>query len=436
MDLLRARFSGWLWAMVAVGSSGLAAECCGSDAPAQKASERTEAESAKPETRDVRSPHFLIHTDLSPGEASELVERMETMLRLISAYWGRPARGVIECYVVHNLDEFPARKMHPVGIREVRTAGGMTLMEVMADGKRNSAKSVVYACGRPEVVQHEAVHAYCHQTFGRIGPVWYSEGMAEMGHYWAEDDHSICADRREIEFLRKNPPKSLAEPLSSSQTSGDGWQNYASRWALCHFLVYNPNYSQQFLVLGRGFLTGKDVSFEKTYGAVTRQLFFEYVLFLRNIGPGYRVDLCAWDWKKKFAGLPPGRSLTATVAAGRGWQPTGLMVRAGARCEYLAAGTWTIHGASEAVDANGDGQGRGRLVGAWMKDYQLGEEFELGTKGSFSAAADGDLYLRCRNDWGKLAGDSGHVRVKFKLEGRGPSLGEIEDRAAGQSGDE
>ena len=102
MDLRCARFSGWLWAMVAVASCGFAAECRGCEAPAQAAQERTDTASAKHETRDVHSQHFLIHTDLSLGEADALLERMETMLRLFSAYWGRPTRGVIECYVVRN----------------------------------------------------------------------------------------------------------------------------------------------------------------------------------------------------------------------------------------------------------------------------------------------------------------------------------------------
>ena len=380
--------------------------------------EETKAEACA--VRDVRSRHFLIHTDLSPDEADDFVERLEAMLGQISTYWGQPMRGVIECYVIRNLDKFPVAAIAPAGVRGVKTVGGVTLMQVHREGKRQVAKSVVYASARLEVVQHEVVHAYCHQTFGRIGPVWYSEGMAEMGHYWKEGDTAVHADPREIEFLRNNPPKSLAEPLSPAQVTGDCWQNYASRWALCHFLVSNPNYSHQFRQLGRGLLAGKDVSFEQTYAATTRQLFFEYLFFLQHISRGYRVDLCAWDWKKKFAGLQPGRTQTVAIAAGRGWQPTGLTVRAGTQYEYLAAGAWQIAGEPEAVDADGDDQGRGRLVGVLMKDYRLGAEFELGAKGSLRLEADGDLYLRCRNAWNELAGDRGHVTVKFQLQGQGP----------------
>ncbi len=48
-----------------------------------------------------------------------------------------------------------------------------------------------------------------------------------------------------------------------------------------------------------------------------------------------------------------------------------------------------------------------------MKDYRLGGEFELGAQGSLNLEAEGDLYLRCRNDWTELAGDSGRITVMF-----------------------
>ena len=75
--------------------------------------ERPNADVAAP--ADYRSRHFLMHTDLPPEEANELLGRLETMLTLISDYWGRPPSGVIECYVVRNLDQWPPASMAPEG---------------------------------------------------------------------------------------------------------------------------------------------------------------------------------------------------------------------------------------------------------------------------------------------------------------------------------
>jgi hypothetical protein len=416
MDLSYARGSGCRRAVVVTLFLGFLLFCHACAAHAQLSVKPEKAPAEASGIKDVRSRHFFLHTDLARSEADQLVERLEVLLDHISTYWGQPMRGLVECTVIRNLKAFPVNAIKPDGERGVKSCGGVTLMYFHHEGKRQVVKSAVFALARLEVLQHELVHAYCHQTFGRVGPIWYSEGMAETAHYWKEGDPAVHADSREIEFLRDHPPKSLDAVLSPTQVTGDCWQNYASRWALCHFLVSNPNYSRQFRQLGRGLLTGKDVSFQRTYAAVTPELFFEYRCFLRHISEGYRVDLCAWNWKKKFAGLERRQSQTAAIGAGRGWQPSGLSIRAGATYEYLATGVWQIAGGPEAVDADGDAQHRGRLVGVLMKDRKLGEEFELGVKGSLRLEADGDLYLRCRNGWNELAGDHGRITVRFQLE--------------------
>lgn len=413
MTLRLARNPGWLRAAITVVFLGLLPACQARQAEAQAMKMPPGLDKPPRGFSDVRSEHFLLHTDLAHDDADRLVERLETLLARMSKYWGRPLRGVIECYVAKNLNEFPVAAVTPFGVDQVRTAGGVTWMRVIGEGKWQQPKGTVVACARPEVVQHEAVHAYCHQVFGRIGPVWYSEGMAELGRYGEEGHAAVRADPREIEFLRKYKPTSLTQMLSGNQVSGDSWQNYAVRWSLCHFLTCNPNYAKQFHRLGRGLLTGKNVSFEQTFGDRMQPLLFEYRLFLTHIDRGYRVERCAWDWCKSFACLPANSPLTVDIAAGRGWQPTGLTVCSGVKYDYRTEGTWRAAGASEAVDASGDSRGRGRLVGVLLKDLQLGPEFELGGQGSIQLKSEGDLYLRCRTAWNELADDEGRISVQF-----------------------
>ena len=261
MDVRCGHGPGLLLAVVVFGLLGFIVECHACEMYAQTSPKPEKNDAKVCAVRDVRSRHFLIHTDLPRNEADNVVQRLEVMLGQISAYWGQPLRGVVECNVIRNLNEFPVATIAPEGAHGVKTFGGITLMQLNRDGKRLVAKSVVYASARLEVIQHEVVHAYCHQTFGRIGPVWYSEGMAEMGHYWKEGDRAVHADLREIAFLHNNLPKSLAKILSPAQVTGDCWQNYASRWALCHFLFSNPNYAHQFRQLGRGISGGQGRQF-------------------------------------------------------------------------------------------------------------------------------------------------------------------------------
>ena len=383
MGSYRARASGWLWAAVAL--LAVLVPCRADQSPAQTPRKSAADAAAARATRDVRSRNFLIHTDLSQREADELVERLEVMLREISAYWGRPMQGTIECYVVRDFASFPQDAMHPVGICGIRSAGGMTLMCTAVAGYAYLAKSVVYAGARPEVVRHEAVHAYCHQTFGRIGPVWYSEGMAEMGHYWKEGDSAVRLETARDPFSQRKPAEIAGRhPLPFA----GHWRFVAelrlARRAIFWFTI--PTTPPTSSRLAGGSWMGKDIRFDQTYAATARELWFEYLFFLKHIGRGYRVDLCAWDWNKKFAAAarpiadghrPGGPRLAAHRPDGRG--------RVG--YEYTAAGNWRVAAQSQAVGANGDDHGRGRLVGVLMKDYQLMAEFEMGERGALELPA-------------------------------------------------
>ena len=370
---------------------------------------------------DYRSRHFFLHTDLTAKEAQDLLGKLETMLALISKYWGRPPSGTIECYVVEDLSRWSPGVIPPVGLAKIRGEAGVCVTETLSRGKRFFAKSTVYAAAKLGVAQHEAVHAYCGQTFGNTGPTWYAEGMAEMGKYWRAGEKAVRAYPYVIRYLKESPPKPLLELVASEQHSGD-WQDYAWRWALCHLLANNPNYAPRFRPLGLGLLLGQDVSFEQVYGPMARELSFEYLFFLRHLEQGYRVDLCAWDWKKKFRPLrTPSRSVGTRVIAARGWQPSGLTVLPAVQYECTATGTWKTAEDTPAVSADGAEDGSGQLVGMVMKDYELGEAFSLGVSTSFRPDSGGDLYLRCRDQWNELTDNSGQVSVKLRVKRKGAS---------------
>lgn len=374
------------------------------------------------------SRNFVIHTDLAANEADELLKRLETMLGLISKYWGRPLSGMIEMYVVKDLRHWPPGSLPPEGLASVENGGGVTvtMTQKMILGDAFQAKSTVYATADRGTPQHEAVHAYCGQTFGRTGPLWYSEGMAEMGQYWRADDASVNAHDVVIDYLRSTEIKSLLEIVNGEEWSGDSWQNYAWRWALCHLLANNPNYAARFRPLGMGLLTKQDVSFEQTYGDMAKEISFEYREFIRHLERNYRVELCAWDWKAKFKPVKTSAVTTSKIDAGRGWQPSRLTLSKGEEYEFTASGTWTTSKGGTAVTAQGADDGTGRLVGIVLRDengdYKLDAPFELGKSGTFTATVDGDLYLRCQDNWTGLADNKGTLTVRIKLKGKGSPL--------------
>ena len=234
--------------------------------------------------------------------------------------------------------------------------------------------------------------------------------MAEIGQYWRMNKLDVGIDPVVLDYLQKSSKVPLGELVNPKRPPGD-WRDYAWRWALCHMLTRNPNYKPRFKALGLALMQKQPgVSFRSAYGAMARELSFEYDFFLANLDNGVRADLIAWQWNRKSRLIPPTRFSSAEVKAKAGWQATGIQVQAGERYDVAAKGEWSVDD-KHSTDANGLADGRGRLVGVVMSDLTLSEPFELGKAATFAAPADGDLYLRCRDKFSQLADNGDAVKV-------------------------
>lgn len=400
-------------------------------AHAQGKSKRTKEATSKG-VADYQSKNFMIRTDLPPTEAKDLLKRLETMLPLVEKYFEHKLPSIIGMIVVKDLNAWPpelVRQFEPGAVESIESGGGVTISQTQSSrttGQILDAKAIVYAVADRGTPQHEAVHAYCVLSFGRVGPIWYAEGMAEIGQYWTDKTLGVHCHEIVLKYLKSQEPKQLTEIVDTSDRSGDSWQNYAWRWVLCHMLANNPNYAPRFKPLGLGLLNGKDVSFETVYGPMAKEINFEYQFFLKHIDEGFRADLCAWDWKAKYTPCKGGSPFTAKVDANHGWQPARISVEAGQEYDYSASGTWKTTAKSIAVDANGAEDGTGKLTGIIFDDYKLSEPFPLGTYGSFTPPQSGNLLLRCEDKWGELADNSGKMQVKLKVTGKGNPLAQPE----------
>jgi len=415
---LRRRPAMTFWIALALLLGGVAVGEAQSRRPASKPATGKSATRVADGIIAVASPNFRVVTDLSEPEAEELLQRLETMLKLVSAYFGKKNVRTIDMYVARDISAWPdavLAQMDPGGRRQIEGGAGVTLgRTAYVNGRPIDAEATVYAVADHGTPQHEAVHAYCTLAFGRCGPVWYSEGMAEVGQYWRENDRSVKAPEIVLDYLRSRRPKPLVEIVNNPlETTGDSWQNYAWRWALCHLLGFNENYSDRFKPLGLAMLNGQEIGFDQVYGEQALEIQFEYEFFLQRLCAGYRVDLCSWDWKAKP--LPAKKTgAAAKVIAARGWQPARLRVEAGVAYGAESTGAWSLAADGPQLTAAGDELGRGRLVGCVFSDYALTEEFEIGSGPEFVAPAAGHLFLRCRDDWGSLSDNKGTITCRLK----------------------
>ena len=370
--------------------------------------------------QEYSSKNFLVRTDLSKNDAEDLLKRLENMLVLVSRYFGKPNSQMIEMNVVQDLKLWPPESIHEQAMDSLRNDAGITLsvtaMQQNELGQKQitGAKSIVWSVSTGGIAQHEAVHAYCHQNFGRTGPTWYAEGMAEMGQYWRDKDKSVRIPDAVLAYLKESKPKTLVEITAPGQRTGDSWQNYAWRWALCHLLSTNPNYEQRFKPLGMALLNDQRTSFEEVYGSMAKEISFEYQFFLEHMGQGFRSDLCGWDWKTKFQRLRGSGTAQAKIDASRGWQASRVLLKSGDKISYTTSGEWVVQREGPKGGPDGDEKGHGKLVGILFADYELSEPFDLGSGGEYEASRSGQLFLRCQDDWCETADNTGAVTVKFK----------------------
>lgn len=373
--------------------------------------------------RELRSKNFLIKTDLSPRSAQILLDKLEDMFTVVSKYYNRRQLGQpIVCYVAEDLERWGADMDELAeGIESIRGEAGVTVSSRLG----NLRKSTVYACGKHDVVQHESVHAFCHLAYGGTGPTWYAEGMAELGCYWRLGDVGVNVDPVVIRYLTTASPKPLTELIRLDQVTGDSWQAYAWRWALCYMLVNNPNYGKRFFKLGEKIMPPDgDFTFQTEFGDVASQISFEYQQFIKHLGNGYQQELCSWDWKTK-ADAVGANGKKSKVIARRGWQATGVSVEAGQTYQIQTEGTWTTDG-RDPFSAKGLENGTGRLVGAILtqnenqkdrwEEYQLSEEIPLGEDATFSAPVTGHLFLRCKEKLTQIGDNQGEVKATIRKQ--------------------
>jgi hypothetical protein len=393
-----------------------------------------------------RSANLSLYTDLSEPEAHAVLERLETTLHALNNYWRRPLRGTIQCYVVQHLEAWNDRELpHPMARILIGRIGGAAFRCAGDASEPGHNRIVVLASAAPGVVDHEVVHAYCGQTFGTTGPLWYREGMAQLMTSPLEMARGIDLPPETLECLTSGPKRTLADVVSGDKSlqklcdsleaksaahngligliPDNEWKDtdvqslldikrtYAWSWLACYLLENNPNYRARFRAMGQDFLANEENTFGKRFDPLAKQLTFEYEFTVAHLAPGYRVDLCAWDWEKRFRPLVGARPVRARVEAARGYQASGLLLSAGQAYTFEASGSWTTGAHDRPITADGSVHGAGRLEAVVLRDYQLSEPFLLGERGSFSAPCDGQLYLRCRDNWSELGDNEGSVLV-------------------------
>ena len=366
--------------------------------------------------RALRSDHFVLHTDASQQQAMVLLAKLENMFSLVANYYARRPSAPIQCYVVDDLARWDRRQLPPAAIAKIAQRSGVTIITNASPQK----SATVYSCHDHRIVQHESVHAFCVHAFGGLGPVWYAEGMAELGLYFDADSRGVQIDPVVVEFLRSTPPKTVAQIIADVQTTGDSWQQYAWRWAVCHFLSFNQNFRRRFKKLGTRLMADHNLAtedptgnalFDRTFLRQRERLDFEFAHFIDRLDNGVDASAMRIHWDLTPRPISRQDVVARSIKPTRGWQVVGVAVESGQRFQIATRGQWQA-----SIDSDFATAAMQVCVLQQTEDgYKMTQVQSFVDKCNYVAPAGGQLLFRCDEAFDLLHDNAGAVEVFVRI---------------------
>ncbi len=301
---------------------------------------------------------------------------------------------------------------------------------------------------RRHLMIHEGTHCFM-EALGDIAdvPIWYLEGMAELfATHHVEPDGRVrfatMPERSEdyVGFGRiqmisreRQSGRSLSitdlRALPAANFAHEG-QDYAWSWALCKFLDSHPRYREPFHHLARAY---RDEGFHtlaaRLFADGGPPLEIEWRLFVRHLCYGFDSERAAIDFPEARP-CAPGQACEVRIAAGKGWQSSGVRVEAGGTYRLSADGEvvlalqprpWISQPAGVSIHY-AEGRPIGRLIGMVVADppsetqgvSELTEPFDIESETTLTADVTGTLFL-CVNDfWDQRADNDGQYLVQIR----------------------
>ncbi|TWT30247.1 hypothetical protein KOR34_48050 [Posidoniimonas corsicana] len=390
--------------------------------------------------RVLQGEHLTLITDLpSDPEVDALPRLFDAAVPLWAERFDVPAAKAdawrVQGCLIGDREKFRAAGLLP--------AGGESFPHGLSKGYELWVMEQDSPYYRRHLLLHEGTHSFMATQLGSCGPGWYMEGMAELlgAHRWDPKSGELAIgvippDGR-VGQLQDAFREKQALPIAAVMKINNDriLPNRAYAWvgALAHLLDAHPRYQQRFRELTNHVLDPEfNDRFRQAYADDWSDLSTEWRLMIATLQYGHGIAREAIDFQR---GKPLAAGVTATIAADRGWQSTGVLVEAGQQYEVQAAGRYTIavepDGRPVPCEAGGvtldyhAGAPLGMLLAAIDPRDAAGQKVSPAAKGGFLRPArlglasrfrapySGTLYLRVNDSPAKLADNSGELRVKI-----------------------
>lgn len=296
---------------------------------------------------------------------------------------------------------------------------------------------------RRHLLLHEGTHAVMNRIFGRVGPGWYREGMAELLSTHKFEDGKLLLgyfpkDKGKVKMwgrvkiikddIRNQKVRSIPEIVRTTDPAFLNVESYAWSWALLTFGHNHRKFAPLFQQLQKEMYLSTDgvtKQFRTSYFANKTELDAAWNLFLHHLDYGY--DSSAEWIDRSLAQVPLGDDVvTARVDVTHGWQATGYVIPQNATINIIATGRFEV--AEQPKPWISEPQGvtieyyQRRPLGmllAVIDDDPSGQGFTrpvaIGRAGKLTANRRGPLYLRINERADRMQDNYGHVDVQVKL---------------------
>ena len=296
---------------------------------------------------------------------------------------------------------------------------------------------------RRHLLLHEGTHGFMNTVLGGCGPSWYMEGMAEMLathqlkegrlllNYFPKNRDEVPEWGR-IRLIRDavaaNRAQSLRAVIEGPRNVDQETEYYAWCWAVAAFLDRHPRYCDRFHELYKHVRDHKfnqylfDV-FKKDW----QELSEEWQLFIAGLEYGYDIDRMVIDFTP---GKPlPENGAVVSIAADRGWQPSGIRLQSGEKHRLRASGRYQVADKPKIWWCEPGGvsiryyQGRplGVLLAAVRPDNPASESQSallrpiiVGLGTTFMPEQTGTLMLKINDSAAELDDNAGEIKVDIR----------------------
>ncbi len=403
-----------------------------------------ERRAARVGLRKISGRHLRLYTDLPPSDA---VDSLPTVFDAAVPLWAeyfqidvaKLRNWRMQGYLIQDRAKFAALGLLPKEKQDFITGysngNELWLMEQPSDYFRR------------HLLLHEGTHGFMYTQLGDTGAGWYMEGMAELlgTHRWQDGQLSLRilpTSREEVpmwgriklvrEAYRAGTPLDLPAILTLKKRRAFSTNEYAWCWALCQFLDSHPRWQKKFQQLSKHVdEQGFNKRFQLNFQAEWPELLTEWRAFVATLDYGYDTRRMAMQ---HLPISPVADEASVTIAADRGWQSTGWLLKAEQEYRVTAAGRYQIDDGQIDDGQNTDdgtpwpcepggvtleyhaGQPLGMLLGAWRvsASNQFSEPLAIGLAAKLKPPEDAVLYLRVNDSPARLSNNRGTLDASIR----------------------